>query len=143
MIMKATVVQVNPGNLFVNDSETGDDVMVHFQTAGQFSVGDNIKITYNGKITRSIPPQISAITIQRLRPNVNAAGSIPSETRAVIIQKNQSSLLVRKTQDNGQLLVNYPYANHFCVGQQITIRYDTILMNDPPEVKALEITPVC
>lgn len=144
MIMNATVIQTNPRNLLVRDLETGDEISVHFPNASRFAAGNHVSITFDGKMTRSIPPQITAISIQRIHPPTPLPPqSIPTETRAVVLRKGQGFLLVRGTQDNKQMRVNTPHTNHFCVGQRIIVRYDTIKMNNPPEVSAIEITPVC
>jgi len=144
MIMKATVIQTRPRNLLVRDLETGEEVSVHFQNAARFSAKDRISITYDGKMTRSIPPQITAISIQRLHPsNPSPPQSSPTEARVVVLRKGRDFLLVRGVRDNKQMRVNFSHANHFCAGQQIIIRYDTIKMSNPPEVNAIEITPVC
>ena len=49
--MQATVLQVGTGQLL----------------AGCFAVGNQVFITYNGVMTASIPPQISAMSICLIR----------------------------------------------------------------------------
>lgn len=141
MTMIATVLRVNPRNLLVMDSEFNQEVMVHFGDTRRFSSGDRIRITFNGQMTQSIPPQITATSIQRIQ---GPPQSTPAETRAVILRINRnSSLLVRDLSNNRQLLVHSPHARHYCPGQRIIIRYNSIVMNNPPEINATDINPLC
>ncbi len=68
MLMIATVQEVRQRNLLVRDRTTGQEVIVNTNYARCFSVGDRISIFYNGAMTASIPPQISAIRIRRIIP---------------------------------------------------------------------------
>ena len=74
MIMTATVIRVDSGGLLVRDMSTGQQVYVHTNMARQFRVGDVVRIRYNGIMTRSIPPQISAQSMTRVRPGGCAPG---------------------------------------------------------------------
>jgi len=147
MIMNATITQVQPRNLLVNDLSTNQEVLVHSRNSSRFSAGDDVRITYDGKMTKSIPPQITAIAIQLNRPSdppqPPPRPPAPAETRAAVIQKGRGFLLVRGLRDNMRMRVNYAYAHHFCVGQRVIVTHDTIIMNNPPEVNAIDITPIC
>lgn len=71
MLLIATVERVQPGRLVVRDRRTFRTVLVRtFQTRCIFP-GDVISILYNGIMTQSIPPQITAIAIRRLSPRRN------------------------------------------------------------------------
>lgn len=65
--MQATVCIVERGQLLVCDHATRQEVVVHTGQACCFHVGDCICIHYNGIMTASIPPQISADCIHVLR----------------------------------------------------------------------------
>lgn len=147
MTMYATVISTNPGSLLVRDFETGMEVLVFFRQANRFRSGDRIRITFSGAMTRSIPPQITATSIQRVssfpRPEPGPRPPETPEIRAIILQRSRNTLLVRDLRDNRQLRVNTPFAHHFCVGQRITVRYDTITMSNPPQVNAIDISPIC
>lgn len=142
MIMNATVIQAEPRSLLVWDSDTGNEVRVHFRNSNRFSPGEHVRIEFNGVMTHSIPPQITATSIQRIsdptppKPN-------PSEMRAVILQRRRDSLLVRNLSNNRQTLVIYRHAHHFCPGQRITVHYDVMRMSNPVEVDATDIIPIC
>lgn len=146
MTLDATILQINPRSMLVRDFATRDEILVNYQNASRFRTGENVRITYFGRMTFSIPPQITASSIRRL-PNQGTsappAQSVPAQMTAVVIQRSQNSLLVRNTQNNQQMRVNYAFANHFCVGQRIVVRYDTIQLSNPPLVNAVDITPVC
>ena len=152
MIMNAAVIQVRPENLLVRDLSNNQEVMVHFRNSNRFSAGDHVRITYDGKMTLSIPPQITASSIQLNRPSnpprpprppQPPQPPIPAETRAAVTQIGRDFLLVRGLQDNRLMRVNYVHAHHFCVGQRVIVKHDTIIMNNPPEVNAIDITPLC
>lgn len=143
MFMNATVIRVNSGNLLVKDLENNQEVLVHYQNTRGLCPGDRIRIEFNGQMTRSIPPQITAISIQRIQHPTPPSQSVPTETRATILQRRNNSLLVRDMSNNRQLVVNTRHAHHFCIGQRITVKYDIIIMNNPPEINAIEITAIC
>lgn len=146
MIMNAIVLRVDSGSLLVRDLEINQEVLVFFRDARRFSPGNRIRITFSGAITRSIPPQITATSIERIPGQTNPPrppGPAPSETRATVLQRRRGSLLVRNMNNNQQLLVHTPHAHHFCARQRIIVRHDTILMNNPPEVHAIDITAIC
>jgi len=142
MHMNATVIRSNQGNLLVSDSSNGMEVLVLTRDARRFSPGDVVRITYNGQMTHSIPPQISATSIQRIS-SAPPHQSTPAETRAQILQRRHNSLLVRDIRNGRQLLVHFDNAQHFCPGQRVIIRHDTIIMNNPPEINAIDIIPLC
>ena len=62
-IMRAVILEVSKDNLFVRDSETNQEVLVHTNCVCNLHVNDRILILYNGIMTMSIPPQISASRI--------------------------------------------------------------------------------
>ncbi len=66
MTMNATVQTVENGQLLVCDMETNQDVVVHTSCAYRFCPGDRVCIEFNGAMTMSIPPQISATCIKRM-----------------------------------------------------------------------------
>ena len=66
MMMIATVRQVRPNSLLVRDRATSQDVVVNTRDARGFCPGDVVRIVYNGVMTQSIPPQISAARIFRI-----------------------------------------------------------------------------
>ena len=66
MIKFATVLEVNPDSLFVRDN-SGQEILVDAQNAQQFAPGDYVRIIYNGAMTLSLPPQISAIFVTLVR----------------------------------------------------------------------------
>lgn len=139
MTMDATVIRTEQRRLLVRDSQSGNEVMVNFNNARRFSSGDHVRITHNGIMTNSIPPQITATAIQR----IPAPPTPPAEIRAVILQRSHNSLLVRDMRDGRQIRVNYPFAYHFCVRQQIVVKHDAITMDNPPRVEAKDIIPIC
>ena len=64
--MKACVLQANDCEPTDRDCSTKQEVIVHSDRACCFSVGDTVCIVYNGVMTLSIPPQISAMSIRKI-----------------------------------------------------------------------------
>ena len=69
MIMMATVLSTQRGNLLVFDFSNRQQVQVNTNNAFRFCPGDLVRIRYNGAMTMSIPPQISATSIVRISPS--------------------------------------------------------------------------
>ena len=66
--MLATVVQAWGSQVLVTDNSNGQEVLVNTQNStGNLIAGDQVRILYNGIMTASIPPQISADSICVLR----------------------------------------------------------------------------
>ena len=67
--MLATVVQAWGSQVLVTDNSNGQEVLVNTNySTGNLNAGDQVRIVYDGIMTTSIPPQISALSIcvQRL-----------------------------------------------------------------------------
>ena len=66
--MLATVVQAWGSQVLVTDNANGQEVLVNTQcSTTNLNVGDQVRIVYNGIMTASLPPQISAQSICVLR----------------------------------------------------------------------------
>ena len=63
--MCASVLQVQEASLLVFDQAGCRQVLVHTANANCFCPGDCVCIVFNGVMTASIPPQISASSICR------------------------------------------------------------------------------
>ncbi len=66
MTMQAIVIRVSPGHLLVFDETMSQTVVVHTPHACRFRVGHCVHIFYSGAMTMSLPPQITAIRINRI-----------------------------------------------------------------------------
>ena len=66
MMMIATVREVRNDSLLVRNRANGQDVVVHTDCTGCFCVGDIVSILFNGIMTNSLPPQITATNIRRI-----------------------------------------------------------------------------
>lgn len=64
--MKACILRVCCCELLVCDLCTSQEVRVHTDKACCFQVGQRVCIEYNGAMTMSVPPQISAICVKPL-----------------------------------------------------------------------------
>ncbi len=71
MTMCATIIGIEDCGLLVVDNATEQEVLVKTRCRN-FSEGERVKIIYNGIMTLSLPPQISAGRILRVcnkKPN--------------------------------------------------------------------------
>ena len=72
--LSGTVTAVNSNKLIINSN--GIDYQINFDTSitqitkkggsiapNQIQIGDNVTVAHNGQVTRSLPPQIFALTI--------------------------------------------------------------------------------
>lgn len=66
MTMYANVLRVRNNSLLVCDWETCQQVVVFTSNACCFCADDQVCICYNGVMTNSIPPQITATSIKRI-----------------------------------------------------------------------------
>lgn len=66
MIMCAEIIGVENGRLMVTDSSTQQEVAVNTRCLN-FKKGEKVKIYHNGIMTMSLPPQICAYSIVRVR----------------------------------------------------------------------------
>lgn len=66
--MLATVVQAWGTQVLVTDNANGQEVLVNTNNStGNLNAGDQVRVIYDGIMTSSIPPQISAQSICVLR----------------------------------------------------------------------------
>lgn len=159
MILDAIVQQVHTNSLLVREMDSNNEYLVNVSNARRFSRGDCVRITHTGQMTLSIPPQIIATSVQPIRCNPvrppspprppfpsrppSPPPSRPSEMTAIILQRQRNGLLVRDIGNNRQIFVQTPHSDHFCRGQRIVVAYDTMRMNNPPEVNAIDIRTIC
>ena len=67
--MLATVVQAWGSQVLVTDNANGQEVLVNTEySTSNLAAGDQVRIVYDGIMTASLPPQISAqsICVQRM-----------------------------------------------------------------------------
>ncbi len=67
--MCARILDIDNDRLLVMDMKTKQEVAVNTDCVCGFEEGDRIIIFYNGAVTMSIPPQISAIRIRKASCN--------------------------------------------------------------------------
>ena len=148
MTIIATVLQVEPRGLLVRDQSNGQEIFVNTNNAGRFRPGDVVRITYNGQMTRSIPPQITAQSITRIfqpgQPRPPQPPSQPSVIRrARVLQVAQNTLTVLNLENNQRVVVIFQQARHFCPNQLVTIQFSNITSTTPPRVTASDVRPIC
>ena len=65
--MTETVLLIGDGYLMLQTDGESQEVMVYTTCACRFCPGERVCVCYNGVMTRSIPPQINAMSIRRCR----------------------------------------------------------------------------
>ena len=66
--MIATVIRAWGSQVLVNDNANGQEVLVNTTySTSNLAAGDQVRIVYDGVMTASLPPQISAQSICVLR----------------------------------------------------------------------------
>ena len=65
--LRACVLRVCPCELLVCSLCTGQQVLVHTPEACCFHAGERVCVTYDGAMTHSLPPQITAQRVERMR----------------------------------------------------------------------------
>ncbi|MCL2019408.1 MAG: YobA family protein [Oscillospiraceae bacterium] len=165
MQMIATVIAVNPRSLTVRNEESGETVIVNLNNPRRFNVGNRVRITYNGIMTMSMPPQITAINIQPLpvppsRPTFPGSPPIfpvippafpitppfappPRQMRVRVVRREHGFLIVQNTANNQILRADTPNARFFCPGNLAVIRFNQIIPALPPRIDLIDINPVC
>jgi len=145
MTIDATVIEVYNNRLLVRNLSNQQEILVHFRNALRFTPGDTVRIIFNGRMTFSIPPQIVASSIQSIRHPSTPPPPTSSELRGTVIQRSRNSLLVHEIGTNNQFIVEYQNSYRFFVGQRISIQYETIFLNVPPDrsrIIATNINPL-
>lgn len=77
MIMNAAVIDVQWGRLLVLDLDTRQRVLVNLRETSWLHSGDLVRIWYNGVMTKSIPPQITAQRIVVLPQDTVPPSALP------------------------------------------------------------------
>lgn len=85
MFMQASVLDVQWGRLLVLDLLTRQRVIVNTPDAQWFRPGDLVRIWYSGAMTKSIPPQITALSIAPLSPGGLPPVIVPPVVRPPIV----------------------------------------------------------
>lgn len=67
MTMTADVLKNNGDSLFVRDWESSQEVQVNLPRPCRLCPGDRVCIRYDGVMTLSLPPQIAAQSVRKLR----------------------------------------------------------------------------
>ena len=133
MIKFATVLEVNPDSLLVRDS-SGQEILVYTRNAQQFTPGDFVRIIYNGAMTLSLPPQISAIFVTLVRRGAQVCGEI--------LSLGLDSFVLRDA-EGAHFQVNWEDADSLSAGDNVCVRYDgTMSRSIPPQITGIAVEQV-
>ena len=90
MIMTATVLSIQRGSMLVFDFSNRQQVQVNTNNTFRFCPGDLVRIRYNGAMTMSIPPQISATSIVRISSSRCGSTRLTHFPTHIILMENRT-----------------------------------------------------
>lgn len=132
--MTGTVLEIaEDGSYLINTAEHGDVQVLlneetYFETSRDISVGDYIYIDYNGMMTRSLPPQVTA-SIVRMHVLEGTVNEIFADENAVLMS----------TETHGEVYVTLPeeWLSAEIDTEILTVYTDgAMTMSLPPRVNA-------
>lgn len=133
MIKFATVLEVNPDSLLVRDN-SGQEILVYTRNAQQFTPGDFVRIIYNGAMTLSLPPQISAIFVTLVRRGARVCGEILSLGRDSFVLLDA---------DGAHFQVNWEDTYALSAGDTVCVQYDGQMTRSiPPQITGIAVEKV-
>ena len=123
------------GYLIMSDSEikvlTGEET--YYDTDGDINVGDYIYVDYNGQMTRSLPPQVSAQVIRRHVLAGEITEHLPEENAVIVM-----------TETHGEVYAYLPeeWKEHEIDFNYVKLYFDGVMtMSLPAKVSAGHLVP--
>jgi len=120
MLIEGIVTGITEEGYLIDNLELGEIMVLvneetYIETTGDIVCGDYVFIDYNGMMTRSLPPQITAMVIRMFK------------LEGDVIEHNavENTLLVASP-DFGDVIVNLPESY---AGQEFTEKYVTVYFN--------------
>ena len=128
-----TVTEVTDKHILLDAQQLGmvqalitDDTLI--EGVEEIQVGQVVKVIYDGKMTRSIPAQITAMLI--------GVYAIEGEVKAV--EEGRMTVLRADTQD--EVLISLPEGAQVAVGERVTAYTDgAMTMSLPPQMNAVAV----
>ena len=128
-----TVTEVTDKHILLDVQQLGlvqvlitDDTLI--EGVEEIRVGQVVKVIYDGKMTRSIPAQITAMLI--------GVYAIEGEVKAV--EEGRMTVLRADTQD--EVLISLPEGAQVAVGERVTAYTDgAMTMSLPPQMNAVAV----
>ena len=128
-----TVTEVTDKHILLDAQQLGmvqalitDDTLI--EGVEEIRVGQVVKVIYDGKMTRSIPAQITAMLI--------GVYAIEGEVKAV--EEGRMTVLRADTQD--EVLISLPEGAQVAVGERVTAYTDgAMTMSLPPQMNAVAV----
>lgn len=131
--LRGTVLEVLEEGYLVQTEEKGD-VMVNvgngtnFEIDGKITCGDYVYVDYNGMMTRSLPPQVSALTVRMHKLEGD-----------VLERDMEANTILMESISLGEVIVNLPYEwkDREITEEHMTVYFDgATTMSLPPQVSA-------
>ena len=138
-MLQGTILEVGEDSLRIEDAEQGEVVVLIsedtvLETGYELAVGDYVYVDYNGVMTRSLPPQVTAGRIVSHKLEGDVLETYPEENAILIY-----------TEEGGEYRVNLPetWAETGFEAQRAIVYYDgAATLSIPPQVSAGLILPV-
>ncbi|MGN0779219.1 MAG: hypothetical protein ACI4MJ_08745 [Aristaeellaceae bacterium] len=148
--VSGVIAEITDAYILLEDADSqqfqanlSEDTHMELAEDDVLAVGDAITVTYNGMMTRSLPPQIAALSIAR------AALPEVYEVSGVVTEITEEYVMVEDT-DGQQLQINlfedtqmdFDAEHVLTVGESITVTYNGMMTRSlPAQIAALSIRP--
>ena len=138
-MLQGAILEVGEDSLRIEDAEQGEVVVLIsedtvLETGYELAVGDYVYVDYDGAMTRSLPPQVTAGRIVSHKLEGDVLETYPEENAILIY-----------TAEGGEYRVNLPeaWAETGFEAQRAIVYYDgAATLSIPPQVSAGLILPV-
>ncbi len=136
MTIEGEIVEVTEEYVIIKDAELGevqvnlnDDTVYEGIDREELAAGQFASVIYDGMMTRSLPPQINALSIR-----------VDAITGTVAEVQEDGRVLINRTDLGDQVLVALPEGVVLTVGETVTIYTNGVMtMSLPPQVNAIGI----
>lgn len=134
--LRGTVLEVLEEGYLIQTEEKGD-VMVNvgnetnFEIDEEITCGDYVYVDYNGMMTRSLPPQVSAMTVKMHKLEGD-----------VLERDMENNTILLESTSQGEVIVNLPddWKDREITEEHITVYFDgATTMSLPPQVSAGQV----
>lgn len=138
VLMEGFVIEVTDEGYLI-DTEAHGEVMVltgeetYIEATGEIAAGDYLYIDYNGMMTRSLPPQITASIVRMYRLQGNVIEYIADENAV---------MLYTETHGDVRVILPEEWAGQELTAEALTVYFDgAMTMSLPPQVGAAYVIP--
>lgn len=131
--MEGLVLEITDGGWLVNTETHGEVIVLasdetYIEADREIAAGDYLYIDYDGRMTRSLPPQVTASVVRMHVLSGSVIGSLPEENAVLL-----------STETHGEVMVHLPeeWLGEEVEVDALTVYFDgAMTMSLPPQVSA-------